>query len=222
MLVSSMVSRIRTRLRDPEKTLFPDAVIIDCINETLSMVHRHMESVGSVLIYSEGQITTTDGTAVYSVSVAGAVVNDDTVYLDLDGTKKRLSHVNKGDILLYDEEQRGQPTVFYFLPFESGAQRIGFWPVPDGQYVIGYQYRVNSPSLTVNDIGGSTITPYNGIWDDYIVARTIMVLQETVDAVSPASALMMVDAYGNAMAEVYRLGIRRMTTRDRMFLVRGT
>lgn len=220
MLVSALVSRIRTRLRDPDGTLFSDAVIIDSINEVLSMVHRHMESVGSVLISSDGQITTSNGVSSYSVNVAGAVIDSDTVYLEDGGQKTKLIFINKPDILMNDDE-KGKPTSFYFLPFQSGVQWVGFWPVPDGEYTVRYQYRVAAPELTINDISGNTVTPYNGIWDDYVVARTVMILQDTYDAVSPASALMMVDAYSNAMAEVYRLGVRRMTTRDKMFLVRG-
>lgn len=110
--------------------------------------------------YANGSITTASGTGEYTLAADLKTIDQDTVYIDLGGSKSLMPL----EYLAYDEYIRdylslnsdpndnhlAEPRNFYI----TQDSKLGLYPEPDGVYTISYQYW-----STHSDMASNTDTP---------------------------------------------------------------
>jgi len=109
--------------------------------------------------YSSSTVTTVSGTGEYSLAADLKTVDQDTVYIDLGGSKSLLPL----EYLAYDEYIRdylslnsdpndnhlAEPSAFYI----TQELKLGLYPEPNGAYTVSYQYwSTHSDMVTNTDV----------------------------------------------------------------------
>jgi hypothetical protein len=110
--------------------------------------------------YADSTITTASGTGEYTLAADLKTIDQDTVFINLGGTKS----LTPLDYLAYDEYIReylslnsdpndnhlSEPSHFYI----TQDSKLGLYPEPDGVYTVSYQYW-----STHSDMAGNTDVP---------------------------------------------------------------
>lgn len=106
--------------------------------------------------YSSSTVTTVSGTGEYSLAADLKTVDQDTVYIDLGGSKSLLPL----EYLAYDEYIRdylslnsdpndnhlAEPSAFYI----TQDLKLGLYPEPNGAYTVSYQYWSTHSDMVAN------------------------------------------------------------------------
>jgi hypothetical protein len=183
------------------------------VNSILEDINKDLQAVESNLVYAQGSITTVADTMEYTPSFTHQGFLDEGVWVD--GETTFLKFLTEADKVPYDyDESTGQPEGYYL----TEDSKVGFLWVPDAVYTVYVQYWKPLTEMTV--LATDTL-PFGGIWDRFIQERLVMDLMMIQERDVTQQAALVAGMYDQAMAAVYRRGVRHRRTNSGFFDYEG-
>lgn len=203
----------RIKARDPNSLKFTDANLLTLINGIRERIYQRLQFISSNLVYTEGSITTVDGTLEYTPSFSHNGFLKDGVWLD--GEDWFLVELTEADKVRYDYgSTTAEPEAYYIN--EDGD--VGFLWVPDDAYTVHVLYWEPLTALTDYD---TSALGWDNIWNQAIERLLVIEMLEAMERDSSRQAVLAQIDWDTAMNTTYARGVRQYRKKSDMFSVEG-
>ena len=164
MDASDMVSYVRQSIGSPPTTEIGNDDILRRINQVYMRLGTQFPMPE---IYTSTTVTTSSGTAAYSVGTSVLLMLDASN--STDGSTLRWITPNQYEKYYAADSSNGSPQfIVASLSSTNATTYVKFYPTPDGVYTIRIAYRKEPTELVTSP--ADNYTDYSDAWDEVICA----------------------------------------------------